>query len=334
MTQDWKGYVARWDFVNNGGSAPFLRDLEIGYVWLMKLCKPLTLFGFFALCVAIQLFLLYWYFAHFIPKEYWWVALSVFLLNPAMCFMMVNTNRQYITVSISLVIVLILIKAYENKSLFKIRLWVLIALLYMASINIHTGAYGSLIIVAIPFLVPIVERTKFRTLFLIVNFLYFLRYFINLDIYQTFFSFQLESLDMTTYDNYVEELDNSNRASSIIIESINLLILNGSVYFFRNKEASTQFIYLMTIIWIIADGFMIRTLGRILVYLSIMLIYAIPLLVKDVRDSNLKSWLTPVYVISYLYLIFTFAKATIFGPNPFYMRWVDYHSVFFAPQWQ
>lgn len=339
MVQDWTANYSRWHIVNNLNQTAQYgnREIEVGYVWLLRFAKPLGFFGYLMACAIIELCIIGIFIQRYVRPQFYWLAIMVLMLNPNYGMLIINSNRQSVTLTLTLIAVFII---FESKRISFLKknpqyvIYILTTILIGISTQIHSGSYSAFVLLAIFILARYYKGEKSSWMFIVCNLLYFGRYFIDSSHWQTLVSSQWTFLGVEGFDSYIEELDNSIRKYSIVEQFIWIFFMNSAIYFYKKMDLPQRFFMLCLIIGFLGDGYLIRTIARILIYFNIFTIFAIPEIIRQwsrVKNQRIKEFSKFIFIVSIAYLFFMFYKSQTKGV--YYERWADFQTVFSAPLW-
>ena len=100
-TQDWDVNLLRWDFVNVNAKVGLDgedRELEPLYTLILKLCKPLSFYGFLMLSGLVELSVIFLFIKKYVSPSYYWVAIFILMIKVNYGLLFINSNRQTLSV--------------------------------------------------------------------------------------------------------------------------------------------------------------------------------------------------------------------------------------------
>lgn len=130
------------DYINSGS------HFEPGWVFLCRLFEPFGFFAMTAFLAAVNCIVYYLFISKFVPKNYYWLAVILYLFNPGLMLTHASAMRQSLAISLFLVATLFLV----NKRVAPFVLLVVLASLF------HFSA-----IVLLPFAVVGVYEIRLST---------------------------------------------------------------------------------------------------------------------------------------------------------------------------
>ena len=105
---------------------------EVGWIFLYRIFKP---FGFFSLVIVLTAFeisVYYWFIKKYIPKEWYWFAVFIYVFNPNFMLTQSSMMRQ----TLAMCIVLLSIPYIYKKKVIIAALFILFASLFHSSAKI------------------------------------------------------------------------------------------------------------------------------------------------------------------------------------------------------
>lgn len=335
MVQDWLINLGRWNSVNNNGD--IFREVEPLLAYLMSLAKPLSFFGWLMACAIFALGTIYYYTRKFIPPKYYWLVVFVLMLRINYGLLFINSNRQTISVILSMYAVLVLL---HNKSFrfLKIRgisifsLAIAILILFACTL-IHTAAYMSFLIIPIYLFVRLVKNPNIKILLIICNVCFISKFFINLTFLEPYLLDYLGNAETEGFDHYLSLLDIDSNVYSLAEQPIYLAIINVTLLYYNRMNFPQRFFSILYVVGIILNGYLLGNLSRATQYMYIYLIYLVPILVaylNQVKKAKFRAIKEVVFTIIICYVIYAFLK---YINSEYYMNWTNFKTVFEAPKW-
>lgn len=335
MVQDWSVNLSRWNSVNHKGD--IFREVEPLLAFLMSLAKPITFFGWLIVCAIFELITLYYFTRKYVPPKYYWITIFILMLRIDYGLLLINSNRQTLSVILSMYAVLILLQTnklhyLKYKKIPILKILVAGSILYAAT-QIHSAAFLSYIIIPIYLFVILIPRPNIKMLLIVFNILFIGRYFFDVSSHTHLFQEILNSAAVEGFDGYLNALDTSTKTYSMIDQPIYLFLINSAIYFYPKMNTSMRFFSLSFTIGTIIGGYMVGNLYRSTQYLYIYLVFLAPALVfywNHMRNINFNKIKMPLYCIMILYCIYSFQKNLQDG---YYKKWNDFTTIFEAPKW-
>lgn len=342
MVHDWDVNLERWMMVNVENRLEYEsgRVIEPLYAYLMTLFFPrLGFFTWLMVCAVIELGLIFYFIRKFAIPSMYWVVLFVLMLTPNYGLLYINSNRQMLSVVLTMLAVLLLIRNFEGtlKTNFITAVCYVIAAVFIiyGATQIHTGASAAYLLPLVYLYVKHRENPKKWLAFSICNALFFARFFMNPESIIESSLLLVDDFELETFDSYLEEFSSSSeRSFSMIGQPLYWIIMNLSIWFYEELDKPHKLFAICGIIGIIGDGFVINTLSRILCYFNIYMILLVPRLVECCEEHKTMSnllFMRAFFSILVVYDIFLFYKCQT--ESLYYSNWVHFQTIFSAPHW-
>lgn len=342
MVQDWNVNLERWTMVNVENRLEYEsgRMIEPLYAFLMSLFFPkLGFFTWLITCAIIELFVIFYYTRKFAVPSMYWVVLFVLMLTPNYGLLYINSNRQMLSVVLTMLANLIFIRNMDRSfrdnfitTLFYVGLSILI--IYGAT-QIHTGANVAYLLPLIYLFVKFRNKHNKWLAFGLLNVLFLVRFFMNPEGIIQSSLLMADDFDLETFDAYLEEFSSSSdRSFSMVGQPLYWIIMNLSLWFYEELDKPHKFFAICGIIGIIGDGFVINTLARTLCYFNIYMILLVPRLVEcceEHKTMNNLLFMRTFFCILIVYDIFLFYKCQT--ESLYYSKWTEFQTIFSAPHW-
>lgn len=330
---DWDANIWRWR-VANEGVVNKGRDIEPLFLFLLKLAKPLSFFGWLMLCAAAELYLIHKFTRKFVQEKYYWITYFLLMINPLCGMWLVNSNRQTVAMLFTWVGILILMRERKTKK-DTLKQVTAAALFIYAAMNIHTGAAPSLLFLIVPFVLPYILKLPLKWLLIIFNGLFTLRFFVDFSSILEMASIYWGETDIEGFDNYIEEIGNSAEVQSVFNQLVFWILLNGLVISIKKFPYQIQIMAFLAIVGIICKGFVTNTLSRSFNFLDIFVLWTIPNAVGLIKTLSPK-YRTCMYIpcaYVFMYYLWYFYKETTGAGSPYFENWVNFKSILEAPVW-
>lgn len=326
MTRDWPVYVNRWLYATKDLQTQ-ANDLEPFYKLIMRLCMPFSYFGYLMLCAIFNLWVFKKYLDKYVPIYFVWFALAIFLLRVNFAFTYINTNRQTLAITCSMLglYVLLFPPAWIRRNGLQ---YIVCALFAVAAINIHVSAIIALPIFFFPMICKRLKNTNYLWIFMGV---YILSFFVDFNsITNTVKSYMVGSDSLSGFSHYANEI--AERAKSIVEQGIYAILLFFLIYEFDKFNVNQRPIALAVIVFISLQGYVMYTMARALLYYQVYSIYVIPLLARRmfIDAGNRKIFVLCFYAIFLAYCVFSFYRNMFHGN---YENWANFKTIFSAPVW-
>lgn len=326
MAIDYSGHIDRW-LVSIGKLPEGDRPLEFCYKYLLKICQPLTFFGFTIINSAIQIYVLYLYLKKYIKPGYEWIMFAIFCLNLSYCVMFYNCQRQMI--AMTYILVAIYLMTNKANLVWNSKYAIISYLLFIVAYNTHRSAIIAFPMLFFPFLITKITSNKYLYIFLILN---ILSYFVNLSPVSAYLETYMSTNDsFEGFAAYASEV--SQRGKSVIQQGYFTLFLFLFICNFSKFKHFEKPIVLSAILYLSLQGFAMHTMLRVLYYYQIMYMFALPILCSHYMKDEKKSIavISRYFIVSYLfYLVYRYFE-DINGPN--FQGYQTFQTIFSAPQW-
>lgn len=337
IVNDWTSNLFRWKIANEG-FVHFHRNVEPLLLFLMKLAKPIGFFGWLIICAIFNICILYYCFRKFIPPKYYWLSLFWFMTSEDHALLYINSNRQTLSIFFSIIAVILIIYSIKVKDIkAKLISYSFAVIMLIGATNIHTGSILSFIFLFMPLFIKTFSKAKTKYLLIFFNILFISRFFLDASKYQYLISLILGDQVMY-WSGYIEELATaSSLGFSIIKTLIYLIYLNLLVLFYKYQSISGKCFFIASIIAIILSGFAVNTLSRTLLFFNFYHIISFPYIIKGLKRTNYKilnQYTNWFLIIVLLYLSYIFFRMTLFSQFDYYMKWIDFKTIFQAPNWR
>lgn len=333
-SQDWDTYTYRWK-VENWGFPNLTIQTEYIYGLLMRLAKPIGLFGFLILSAVFNFTVYYYLIRKYVPPKYYWLFFVVFTLNFNYFFLLVDTNRQTLALTCTMLAVDALVSKkyfldkYAIKYFKKINKFVfryLIAICFIViAINIHTSAYAALGLLILPLIINLrIWNNVYITLLIFLG-IFFIRYFLNLSEYSIYIQMFFQDQD-SRFSSYSKQIENKDTLS-IYSQSLYFIYYLVIAIQFRNLSRFERIASLGVLLTIFIDPFIVKDMFRAMLFYSIYLPFLIPRLLKKPLKPVLKNLLIGMVC---LYCIRNFYGGI---NSEYYHRYQNFTTIFSAPTW-
>ncbi len=307
---DWnRSYTFRLEY-------SYLFDIfrDVGWVALCLICKPIGFFGMVIVLSVLQNYIYYSFIKQYVNKNYWVLAVFLYLFTIDLYPMNMSMMRQGLAVALFVWALPLVLK----------HKWIPAILLLLLAASVHTTA-----IILFPFLIlgiwPMKSGKQLGIILLIV--------FTLLFIYRESIGFLLSPLDY--FDNISEKLARSENeygqldsfGLGFVIKSIPFLI--GIWYLWNCKQwdsirspmvAVATFGYLF--IPLSAQVYMLQ---RLYIFFQALTIMTIPLTYTEIRNRALRISLFGILILMTIYEYWSFMNADLYK-STFY----TYHTIFEA----
>ena len=344
VSWDWPVYVERWQTVQYGENIIGNRTLEPGYVWLMQLCHPIGFFGFLILCGIFVLSILYLFIKKYVSPKWYWLSILILMSNMRLGFLLIDTNRQTLSLDFSMLATYLLLYDGKRLKIKNIYKYIISLLLLLFATQIHTSAYFAFILLFVLFFVKYVSKIKFFTSSVIFNIFYWGRYFMNISAFQgwmesKWLDISIVSNDMSFFTGYMEQIGTQEERFTFTYYFVSLFLCHAFLFLYNRLSVPYKFFGMSMLLFYMMEGYMLKDLPRVLVYMNIYSVLIIPRIFQNssivwngafIKKSSLLSFMFFLVVIIYCWFFHMGVTQ-----NKYYERWSsDFRTTIFdAPKW-
>lgn len=345
MTQD--DYETSWNYFNlytNVTETSFGRDVEPLFVMIVKATKPFGFFGFKILCAIFDISVFYLFIKRFVPRQYYWLTIFIFLIRIEFGLLFINSIRQSLSLALTMIGVYILISEDEKKegiigNLFKSKLAriIFVVACILTARLIHKGAIAALLILPIYFLSiwikTIPQKTLIATL-IVCNVIFLTKYYIDITILQNYLTIYIDFNNYEGFEHYVEELAVGLDGFSKVEETLKLLMMNGFIISINKLNKQERFFAFSAIAYFILAGFLSSTLSRVLEYIYVYIIFVAPIMFRNfnmIKGSTIATLRPCIYLLMATISLYTF-KGNL--NHTYYERWNNFETTLSQPFWK
>lgn len=340
MVNDWFSNIARWYYVNEGGRDTMTGfELEPLFVWLLKVCKPLTFYGWNMLVTGVFLLLIYIYARLYVPKKYYWLTIFALMSSVGYGVLFINSNRQCTSLIFVLIGVLFIIS--QRKIKFKIPLikvewakYIIACILFFMGAQCHSAAYVSFLLPLIWLISAKFKGSNWIAMAVICNILYFARAFIDVTWIQDYADLFITSSDVGHVEGYLENMDSSEASSTVTGGIVTFSIITIFCYYYRSLPRIIKFFSLSWFFGYLVASYFNGNVNRLGEYFYIFFIFAMPNIFSLVIREKNRSVKTLGLIAFALYLGYNTIHCYTQMHTYLYHRWLNYKSVFNAPVWE
>lgn len=314
---DYKGYLDNYLILGGLDDDEFyFRVNEVGWVYINFFFKRLFGLPGFHLLIALvsgfNCFVAYRFFRKYLPKEYYFFALALYILEPNNVFVLSSAIRQSIAVSFFLISVDYLIRKKY---------------LYYFLIVLIGSLFHTTILVFIPLVIFNIVRWRIRLIYIIVLFiaLFFLitrsaELFSQLDLLFTLSDFG--------YQSYTTEGQDLQRIGLGFI--LSLIIFFIVFYYNRNSTEDTR----NTIVKFVLLSALFLVLGLVLNMTARLNYYIFPIVIIAYVYTIQKLLTKPLFRSAFIFLLIAFYlyQYILFWISPVYGPYFkEYKTIFQSP---
>ena len=308
-------------------------------MWILKVLKPITFYGWLMLSAASFLFLIYKFTRYYVSPRYYWLTILTMMLNVEYALLIINSNRQCISMIFVLVGVLFLLGNFnlDIKIPFspkKLNQYIFCIFFLFLGSQCHSAAYLSFLLVPIYFFARKYNGNNWIILAVICDFIFLGRIFLNTSWIQNYVSVFSAALNIGDTDYYTEWFDNQLIDISISYTFVYCVIIALIAYSYRKMNFAMKFFSVSWYIgWTIASYFT-GNINRLGEYFYIFGLFVIPYMFSYIisMKGNLKKYIGILCLL--LFIGYTAAHSWTQMNTIYYERWLDYKSVFDAPRWE
>lgn len=273
--------------------------VEIGWILLCMLFKPIGFFGLVFALVIFQLYVLIKIIFKYCPPNLYWFAIFIFIFIPDNMLINASAIRQSIAISFFLLMVDSIVERKYLKVLFY----------FFVAYNFHTS-----ILLTILFLVPILLSSRINnSIFCFISILIFpILYLFRQDLGDYFFQLSFFSDAFEKYLIYSESGDLGSGVGALY----NFLLLSFFLFVLSSLNQSERLIVkLASITYFITPlAVYIAMLSRINFYFEMLYIVAMPLMISHLKNVYVKYAIIALIIIWTLYVYYGFYQ------NPLWME--------------
>lgn len=278
--------------------------VELGWILLCMLFKPIGFFGLVFALVFFQIYVLVKIIFKYCPPGLYWFAIFIFVFLPDNMLINASAIRQSIAISFFLLMIDSILEKKYLKALFY----------FIAAYNFHTS-----ILIVVLFLIPIIFSNRINNyIFCFVALLIFpILYLFGENLGNYFFQLSFFS---DTFEKYLIYSENGNFGSGVgtlynfILLVSFLSVLSGLSLSERLIVKIASLTYFITPLSIY-----VAMLGRINFYFEMLFIVAMPLMVSQFRNTYFRYGLIFLIMFWTLYIYYGFYH------NPI---WMEKYSIY------
>lgn len=351
IVNDWDSNINRWLAVN--GNYFLSRDLEIVYSFILKVCNPLSFFGFLMFSAFVELKTIYHFTRRYVVPQFYWITIFILMMRINLGLLMINSNRQSWALIVTMYASLYILKNHKN-TFQKLLHYLIAVLIIIAAINIHKGAALSFLLLIFPLCIFYLERLNKWTILTIFSIPYFAKYFIDLSTYTDAFAVFLQDSSLSEgFEQYTTEL-NSNAGFSVFEQSFNYFFIAAIALLFHHLNKFEKFFGLCFVFATIVQGYLTDTLLRIMQFFQIYTIFILPNIINYInykfRISSIEKYIytknlikresaiyqpiiKTIYTALIFFCIFSLIKNIYWANFDTWQGWQNFRTIFQAPFW-
>lgn len=338
LVVDWIYNLERWNIANNPSAVKnYGVNTDYLYQLILKLFKPLSFYGWLMFSAVLELYIIYKFTIKFVTPKYYWITIFILMMRVYLGFMMINSNRQSIALIFTMISLYIILCNNETKTL-KYKIILLSALLLFSSVFIHASACFAILFIPIFLFLPILHRLKTKYIIVIFNVIFFTRYFVNPEILMDSILKYWTIFGDESYYNYLTEIEDANFVNSFFEQFFNWLIIMMSSIYFKKMTKSSQLFAISYLSSLFFQTFFGANIQRVMIYLSIYVIFLVPNIVNIINISiNKRNRLIPnlLYGLMLTFCIISYFKNIYLSSSTSnHYKWRNFKTIFEADTWQ
>lgn len=340
LVQDWEPNIGRWYYANKGASEnATATSLKMGsvFLWLMKFFEPITFFGWLMLTAAVFLLLIYKYIKHYVPPKYYWLSIFIFMMNVEYAPLMINSNRQCISMIFVMIGVHFLINGIKKRfSLIPdcVAVYVIPFACFIVGAQCHSIAYISFLLIPLYMFSKWYKGANWLLVAIIIDSIFIARTFSQVSWLQNYaFAFSVAA-DIGDVDVYLDWIAGGLGETSSVYTTIYSLIILGICYLYRHFTPEIRFFAISWVFGLMIASYFTGNINRLGEYFYIYFIFLLPnaFYIMFKYNRGITAAITSLFFCVYVAYGIGHSWKQMHGE--YYERWLDYKSVFDAPQWE
>ena len=289
---------------------------EVGWILLYRLFKP---FGFFSLVIVLSAFeigVYYWFIKKYVPREWYWFAIFLYVFNPY--FMLVHASMLRQALAMGLVLLSI-------PYIFKKRFIVAALIIVFASL-FHSSAKILLPIVFLGYL-----NWKMGNKGVIIGGVLFFTILLLQNIVLHMVEETLSSLGLSKYVYYLEEGKETSELATGIGFVYQILMMCMVLYYEKKQDREIGLLFKLTALsfLFIPLGFVAQLFSRLGMYLQVPMIATYPHMVRSIDNKIVRVGTLLLIMAFTVYDFHVFFNSEIYGD--FY---IEYRTIFESFVWR
>ncbi len=289
---------------------------EIGWIFLYRLFKPLGFFSLVIVLTAFELGVYYWFIKRYVPREWYWFAVFVFIFTPDLMLIEASMMRQTLAMCIVLLSVPFIFKKrfiiaaliILFASLFHSSAKIILPIVFLGYVNWRLGTRGVVIGVAL-FMVLLVARA----------------------IVSSIIEDTLSTIGLSKYTYYLEEGKEESELATGLGFIYKIFLMCLILYYEKKQDRERGLLFKLTALsFLIAPlGFIAQLIIRVGAYFQVSMLVTYPLLMRSI-DNRLARALIILMVMTFtLYDFYTFFFSETWG-----LHFFEYHTIFESFVWK
>lgn len=310
---DYKDYIDIFQEINKYKSFDLFDKsihAEPGWIFLCKLFKPMGFFAMTAMLSAVHCVIYYRFIKKFVPVEYYWLAVFLYIFNPAFLLVQASAMRQTVAIEIFI---------FSFNYLYKkdaIRYFLCIGLAWL----FHSSA-----VILLPVYLLTYLNWKINKAGIIILLTIFVSVFIFTEAIGPYAN-QIINIYFNQYEVYQEAVVLGSGLGLVYIFIPFFLTL----YYERFQIKETAMIFKLVIIsfMFIPLGFIIQLIGRMGMYFLPATIIVYPIIQMNLKKPVYKYFFVGSLVLMTMYDFLQFFQSDIYTEG-----FGNYQTIFSAPNW-
>jgi len=290
--------------------------IEIGWILINKLFKPIGFFGMVIILTVFEQFVIYVFIKRNVPRNWYWFAIFIYTFNSSLMITGTSMMRQFLAMCIYIIAV---------DFIYKRKIFPFILLILLAS-TFHSSA---IILLPTYFFSYINLNTTIKSLIWVTP-LYLLWFFGISNIFgHSLFSLLLNIDLLEKYSIYLTQHDLfSGSGLGIAFFSVIFLVVISQLRYIKNDYVKLISLLFLIMIIIIPLSSFAPHLSRIGFYFSILSVACIPILLSHLKARNVRFVLMAGIIFFHIYKYIEFFYSSVWY-NSFFI----YHSIFESNKW-
>lgn len=316
---DYQQYIDKFTIYNSINRFDYFdtdERWEVGWILLYRLFKPLGFFSLVIVLTAFEIGVYYWFIKKYVPREWYWFAIFLYVFNPNFMLTQASMMRQTLAMCIVLLsipyifrkrfVVAVLIIFFS--SLFHSSARILLPLAFLGYVNFRLGKRGVIIGISLFFAVLLFRSIAMRMI-----------------------EDTLSSAGLSKYAYYFEEGKETSKLSSGIGVVYQMIIMCMILYYEKKQDREMGLLYKITAISFLFTPLSIvnQLVTRLSYYLQLPMLASYPSLVRSI-DNKIVS-------VGILLLIMAFTLydfQVFFYSNIYHDSFFTYHTIFESFVWR
>ncbi len=313
---DYRPYLLMFNDISGDKTfSPSLYRIEIGWYTLNYAFRTIGFFAMTILLAAFSCTIVYRFIKKYVSKQYYWIAVFVYVFHPSQMLILSSAMRQAVAVSLFIVSIDFLIQ----RSYIKYIIIIFISTLF------HESAYILFGVILLPLIHWKISVTKIALIFsLFVMSLFFAQNVYN----------YIDVFTENYFNNYIFYVEDSNTKYDFNLGLgfvLNMLIYLIIFYFIRgDKNFTYNIFYKLSVLsfLLIPFGLAVQLTSRLNFYFIPSLMIVLPIAISRIKNP-FRSVLIVVVVLFYLYNINVFFTSDVYK-----LAFGTYKTIFSSQVWQ